>query len=454
MRFLLVGLLTLVAMGPARWVAAQPLLGVATIARPEVEVRAGPSERYPVVGRLRQGETVHIRGEEGAWVAIAPPRGAISWVNHRFLGEFDPNHKGRQNAVIMANRVEVRLGTTLAAGPLPVKQAELALGTIVEIVGPKAIHENSVWYPIASPSQEVRYVPRSALGGIRLGNGVAHGAASSAASATSAISAASPNGTTASTVADPWNDPQTRSSARAWLNRHPLWQRSEQAEQAGNLLLAEGCLQDLVKELRQSNSEPALVLECLNRMNALRERIHRDYPNGFASNAPYRPSAFTNGGTSNGMSVGMNSDTSGNVYGSPYGNSYGGNPPPAPNGYSTTPVARGTNAANGYPPASTVSRSKPQPPPAPALPTPPGMTVAQLHSVGPGILHRLGTPIDGRTVYAVEGGMGQGIVYVFPSQSVNLELWVNRRVEVIGSMSYRGDLRAYTMTAVRVNAVP
>src|SRR5262245_29095466 len=114
------GLCVIAAVLPAE-LRAQPGKYAAAIVLPEIEMRSGPSWQFKPTGKLKKGEQVIVHHEDGGWVAIVPPPGAVSWVNHRFLGEFDPNASGKQNAVIMADKVEVRLGVD-KAGPLDVTQ--------------------------------------------------------------------------------------------------------------------------------------------------------------------------------------------------------------------------------------------------------------------------------------------------------------------------------------------
>src|SRR5258708_3781808 len=89
---------------------AQPGKYSAAVVLPEIQMRAGGSWQFPATGKLKKGEQVIVHHEDGAWVAILPPPGTVSWVNHRFLGEFDPNGASKQNALVMADNVEVRLG--------------------------------------------------------------------------------------------------------------------------------------------------------------------------------------------------------------------------------------------------------------------------------------------------------------------------------------------------------
>src|SRR5205807_1708880 len=118
-----------------KWVAAVTINGV--------EVRSGPSWQHPATGSLRKGEQVLVFFEQDGWLAVQPPQGSVSWVNHLFLGDYDTAGRGRQNATIMKDDTEVRVGTDLQAGPLrtprgePIRATRVPRGTIVTIIGPK-----------------------------------------------------------------------------------------------------------------------------------------------------------------------------------------------------------------------------------------------------------------------------------------------------------------------------
>jgi hypothetical protein len=70
---------------------------------------------------------------------------------------------------------------------------------------------------------------------------------------------------------------------------------------------------------------------------------------------------------------------------------------------------------------------------------------------GPGWLRRSGMNVDGRPTYALETSGGQLLYYVTPLPGVNLDSYVNRSVNLYGTVVYRGDLRgANYMTVTNV----
>jgi hypothetical protein len=74
-------------------------------------------------------------------------------------------------------------------------------------------------------------------------------------------------------------------------------------------------------------------------------------------------------------------------------------------------------------------------------------------SSGLGWLRRSGFQIDGKQTYALETANGQLRVYVTADTGVNLEMHLNRQVELFGSFEVRGDVRgAQYMRVARVAA--
>ena len=232
---------------------AQPGKYAAAVVLPEIQMRAGASWQFPATGKLKKGEQVIVHHEDGAWVAVLPPPGTVSWVNHRFLGEFDPNLSGKQNAMIMADGVEVRLGQE-KGGPLGVTQAKLPRGSLVEVIGPKLREENTTWYPITPPEGEYRWLPKEALG------------------------APSPIVPPPVFVKSDGNSSgQLTSNSKTNVTvQHPQWEKAEQAERSGEYATAEKLYTLILQELRQKNADPEMQLICYNRITKCQDRLRLD----------------------------------------------------------------------------------------------------------------------------------------------------------------------------------
>jgi uncharacterized protein YgiM (DUF1202 family) len=75
-------------------------------------------------------------------------------------------------------------------------------------------------------------------------------------------------------------------------------------------------------------------------------------------------------------------------------------------------------------------------PVAPTPQVPAGVTM----TTGPGLLRRSAVFINNQNAYVLEDSRGVARVYVIPQPGLNLEPFVNRRVEMFGPMTNRGDL--------------
>jgi hypothetical protein len=56
--------------------------------------------------------------------------------------------------------------------------------------------------------------------------------------------------------------------------------------------------------------------------------------------------------------------------------------------------------------------------------------------------------------YRLEDENGYPRMYVAPAPGVNLEPYLNKRVQLQGTMIYHGELRANFITAARIDLVP
>jgi len=354
-----------------------------------IQLRAGASWQFPQTGKLKKGEQVIVHHEDGLWVAITPPPGTVSWVNHRFLGEFDPNVGGKQNALIMADNVEVRLGQE-QPGPLAVTQVKLPRGTWVEVVGPKFQDGMTTWYPITPPEGEFRWLPKESLGApsaiapppVFVKSGVTPPAAPPGSDlATGTLTSAAPKAATAI--------------------QNPIWDKAEQAERAGDYASAEKFYTMVYQQLQQQrNSDPEQLIVCYNRITRCQDRLKQ---NG----APNRSSLPLPLATSN------------------PGNKPSSLLPP-------TGISASGASGTAWPATSTIPNSQ--------------------QTSGPGNLRRTVFEIDGKQAYALENPPGQVIFYVTAAPGQNLDPYVNRRVELFGAVIPRGDVRgAQYMVVTQIN---
>lgn len=122
----------------------------------EVYVRSGPGQSYYPTDKLRQGQEVDVyRHDPGGWYAVRPPEDSFTWISARYL------KPGVDNlAVVTDDRVAARVGSKFSK-IRDIIQVRLHKGEVVEVLekvetGPEG--DRKVWYKIAPPSGEFRWI--------------------------------------------------------------------------------------------------------------------------------------------------------------------------------------------------------------------------------------------------------------------------------------------------------
>ncbi|MBN1395950.1 MAG: SH3 domain-containing protein [Pirellulales bacterium] len=117
----------------------------------DVYVRSGPGHNYYPTDKLRRGQAVEVyRHDPGGWCAVRPVEGSFTWVSGRFLQPTEGNL-----AVVSDEGVSARVGSRFS-NVRDVIQVRLHKGELVEIV--EAPREGDIWYKIAPPSGEFRWI--------------------------------------------------------------------------------------------------------------------------------------------------------------------------------------------------------------------------------------------------------------------------------------------------------
>ena len=65
------------------WVHSE-FLEAGRVIPPRLNIRSGPSLNHTVVGVVRSGKELAIRGEIGGWVKIAPPEETVAWISRQY----------------------------------------------------------------------------------------------------------------------------------------------------------------------------------------------------------------------------------------------------------------------------------------------------------------------------------------------------------------------------------
>ncbi|MFN4257721.1 MAG: hypothetical protein ACK4RK_00355 [Gemmataceae bacterium] len=188
-----------------------------------------------------------------------------------------------------------------------------------------------------------------------------------------------------------------------------LLQQARQAEQAGNFPEAER----LYLQLSKQTTDHSLVLHCLNHAQAARERNRGSTPPGYQPNRPDH--AYYAGQAPRPLPAQVQ---------------------PYTGGASFRPAVRDTSQQV---PGQLASRVPP-----PAQPS------QQIQASGPGRLERAGFSLDSQPTYVLDAGPGKARLYVTPWPGLNLEPYVQRNINLYGTVQYRGDLRNYHMTVTQV----
>src|SRR5262245_26117050 len=135
----------------------------ARIQRARVEVRAGPSEKFPITTTLQLGDVVYLRATSpnNGWLEIVPPTGSISWIPDRVV---QPVGNPAQTLAVVPDEVPLRVGGSGFSFPLDVEaNVKVKNGAILYVRGEKVIHEKAAWWPVAPARGESRYILAEAI---------------------------------------------------------------------------------------------------------------------------------------------------------------------------------------------------------------------------------------------------------------------------------------------------
>ena len=146
----------LLSWAPAAVQAQFPYEGIVNVER-SLQVRSGPSENHYRTGILKRGDRVKVVGQPAdGWLAIEPPPDSFSWISGQYIREVSPTE-----GEAASDKVNVRVGTPINEELRDTVQVQLARGDRVRILDRKTSGQGvlaKVWYKVASPPGEVRYV--------------------------------------------------------------------------------------------------------------------------------------------------------------------------------------------------------------------------------------------------------------------------------------------------------
>lgn len=388
----------------------------AVVVDTEVTLRAGPSDQFPDTGTLKKGAAVTVEKEAGnGWLEVSV-YGSVSWVTTQFIEDPNPDKAAPRN-VFVHGEGEV----TLAAGkvgvdqPLDIRRVKVPAGTTMLVLGPKVTFNGKTWYMVQSPPGDLRYLPKSAVQlekpatnnfTVRINETLTPlpaGAGPGAAPSASATAAGGTTGTNTGSGVTPATGGAT--AAKPTVN-HPLWAQAEAAERENRLADAVELYFRLAAEMNRPNGDHDIANLCYTRVHAIREKQRV----GRGPGAPVSTAA-----TPNVLK------------------------PPVRDEVNARPVAkedRGVKAGvpEALPPAASEKDDR-----------------AEWQT---GTLRRSNLTPDGpnRQLYMLEAPQGLVKMYVTAGPGVDLDRYLGRRVNVLGSQTARTGLSKPYLVATDVEA--
>lgn len=135
----------------------------AFVLRDDAPVRSGPGIVHYATDKLAQGATVEVyRHDPGGWCAIRPPSDSFSLIPESAV-EIVEDNVGR----VVTGSTQAWVGTRLGAVDSPLWQVKLKEDELVEILGevswPNPDGHSTIWYQIAPPAGEFRWMQISDL---------------------------------------------------------------------------------------------------------------------------------------------------------------------------------------------------------------------------------------------------------------------------------------------------
>jgi hypothetical protein len=135
----------------------EPLPYEARIVVPAAKIQSGPSDAFYATDTLPEGAMVEVhRQESNGWYAIRPPQASFSWVHGNHLKLLD-------NGLAQVNKEDIssRIGSRLCDNRNAV-QVRLKQGEVLQVLGQETL-DGQVWYKIAPPAGEFRWIHTSSI---------------------------------------------------------------------------------------------------------------------------------------------------------------------------------------------------------------------------------------------------------------------------------------------------
>ncbi len=145
---------------------------MASVKGKRVKLRAGPGERYNVLGKVRKGTVLRIYEQVDGWYRIAPSEGSYGWISDQYvtfkssviprprfarklLRNFYHQKQGDQQKIVLKNRVVELKGARSFDGTITVQGQLVDLGRVVRSkqLRYKLIVESTIAYYLEGDSR-------------------------------------------------------------------------------------------------------------------------------------------------------------------------------------------------------------------------------------------------------------------------------------------------------------
>jgi hypothetical protein len=381
-------------------VQAQGTPDRATIKVQEAEVRSGhgAGPKFYATNRLRYGDPVEVtKTLDDGWLEIMPPRQSFSWINARMLEQVGTNVwmvKGERG-----QPVDVYYGSSVHEAKPDVRSTSVPAGSQVVSIAKAKTADDGMWLPIEPPPSERRYILAEALGRTNAASRppVAPGEAAMAPLPDGQARATSKTGT----QSDGLTPTQPAGSISALVTEA---QKAEQARDYGSAIKS---WEEVAKASENTNA--SMALNCRNHIQWLRNRIAYIE----AGNAPM-PRANDRIAPRPASGYGAS-----NCYPAPAAPSYNG----TSRSYSQATPADGNQDSQR--PPKTAKRT--------------------------GLLQQVSGSPNGKPAYRLVSSDQQTYVMVLPQQGVDLAQFVNRNVELEGTIEWHSEPRQTFIVNATVN---
>jgi hypothetical protein len=380
-------------------VQAQGTPDRATIKVQEAEVRSGhgAGPKFYATNKLRYGDAVEVtKTLDDGWLEIMPPRQSFSWINARMLEQVGTNVwmvKGERS-----QPVDVYYGSSVHEAKPDVRSTSVPAGSQVVSIAKAKTADDGMWLPIEPPPSERRYILSEALGRT---NAISRPPAPSGEAAVPPLPDAQARATSrTSTPSDGLMPTQPAGSISALVADA---QKAEHARDYGSAIKS---WEEVAKACEKTDA--SMALNCRNHIQWLRDRIafietgNAPMPRANDRIAPRPASAY---GASN-------------CY-------------PAP----AAPSYNGTSRSYSQATAADANRDS-QPPP---------------KTKRTGQLQQASWSPDNKPIYRLVSSDQRTYIIVLPQQGVDLTPFLNRNVELEGTLEYHSEPRKTYLVTTAVN---